>query len=261
MLAAIVLASGCDDTLTLEPPPPCVVGTLPGLGVGPDDDGDGLRDDVDRCPADPVDCGDTDEDGVGDGCDPNALVAGDVRQSFDSFDEVDDRWIATGAARWEIRDSAFRQLEIADGTVQRPVELAVQPTIDVVVDVVFGGEGASVGVWVASTNDIPLECRVVHHARGDELVMLLPTLGHTIDRVAMSGDRSGGLRIHGGQLPDNTIRCRARYGSSHEVHVEWSSFQVPRDTFDTLGFRTVQAAAVIRSAAIYHVPSSAVGAG
>lgn len=244
-LAFVLLSAGCD-----------VVFGTPRLYECPpdDDDCDKLLDPVDPCPADPGDAKDGDGDGVGDACDPNLEAPVDSLLEFEGFVMADDRWVARGSGSWEIRDSA---LALDDGAVERAVATNSQPTIEVLLDPAFADEGSTVGVLVASmaSTGIPLECRIEHHAAGDDLVMLLgdPAMGtpYEIGRARqLPGTASDGLRIYGTQLPDFTIRCRARYGANDALYVDWQAFTLRVD-FDTIGFRVGQGSAAYRSLAIY----------
>lgn len=111
---------------------------------------------------------------------------------------------------------------------------------------------------MATPVGVPLECRIVHHATGDDLVMLIAnTVLHTAP--TLPGRSSDGLRIYGGQLPDGTIRCRARYGDSDGLYLDltdpiWKPVITPRATIDRIGLRTIQASAKFRSVVLYSVP-------
>jgi hypothetical protein len=219
-----------------------------------DDDCDELLDVVDPCPADPGDEADEDGDLVGDACDPNAGMPIDGLLEFESFVTPDSRWMARGSASWQVRDSV---LALDEGAVERSVPTNRQPTVEIVLDPHFSEEGATVGAFVASktATGIPLECRVEHHAAGDDLVMLVgdPTMGipAEVGRATMLPGAPGErLRIYGGQLSDFKVRCRARYGTNDALYVDWSFFTSPAD-FDTVGFRVNRARADYRAVAIY----------
>lgn len=219
-----------------------------------DDDCDRLLDRADPCPADPGNTDDEDGDGVGDDCDPNTGVATDRLLEFASFATPDPQWIAPVAATFEFRDSA---LVLADGAVERAVASNSRPTVEVVSDPVFAGEGATIGAYVRSktATGIPLECRVEHHAAGDDLVVLIgdPAMGPPAEvgrARGLPGAPGDGLRIYGGQLANFDVRCRARYGSNDALYVDWHFFNAPAD-FDTVGFRVSQASAAYRSVTIF----------
>lgn len=254
--AVVLLASaGCGSVLGLEPLYEC---------PSTDDDCDELLDDVDPCPADPGDAMDGDGDGVGDACDPNLQAPGDTIAVFDSFATQNAAWrVFAGAAQWRWRDSALAQDQIASGAIERPIDLIEQPTVEVLLDVEFPEEGSSVGVYVLTSSgpgaNVPLECRVVHYATHDDLVMLLRSADDTIvvytdTAVALPGKRTDGLRIYGGQLPDGTVRCRARYGDADALILDWKGVVTPRAMMDRVGLRTIKASAEFHAAVVYWVP-------
>jgi hypothetical protein len=218
-----------------------------------DDDCDGLPDEVDPCPGNPGTAADEDGDGVGDECDPNIGLPVDALLEFESFSTPDPRWRERGAATWQFTGSA---LELVDGAVERAAPPNRQPSVELFVTPSFRNEGAIVGAFVASKSatGVPLECRVEHHASGDDLVMLVgdPAEGTTeVGRARnLRGLPSEGLRIFGSQLTDYIVRCHARYGSSDALHVEWAYFTGPAD-FDTIGFRVSRASAAFHALTIY----------
>lgn len=77
----------------------------PRCSVGdPDEDGDGLRDDCDACPAitDAQPDDDTDGDGIGDGCDPHPeLPAVCPARRFAGFTSDDGRWIDSSGIQFD----------------------------------------------------------------------------------------------------------------------------------------------------------------
>ncbi|HEY5920158.1 MAG TPA: hypothetical protein VIV11_00750 [Kofleriaceae bacterium] len=242
---ALVALAGCDVVFNADHVYECPLD---------DDDCDELRDRVDPCPADPGDDADEDRDGVGDECDPNVGVPNDSLLEFESFTESGNAWTARGEATWEMDRSA---LVLGVGAVERMVPANIQPTVEVVFDATFPTDVGSVGVFVASKSStgIPLECRVEHHADGDDLVMLVgdPAAGQPFEAgrarqlPGKPGDR---LRIYGSQLANFDIRCRARYGRNDTVSVDWVFFTAPAD-LDTVGFRVDNASAKYGSLAIY----------
>jgi hypothetical protein len=247
VLCAVALA-GCDSLFGID-------------RVGPydcpltDDDCDQLIDSNDPCPADPGDNADRDGDGIGDVCDPNVTQPIDALLEFESFTSLDPRWTERTVAAWEVRDSA---LVLASGAVERKAPMNSQPTVEVLVDPTYGADGATVGVLVASkmSTGVPLECFVEHHADGDDLVMVVgdrASPGHIARAELLPGSPSDGLRIYGGQLTNGVVRCRARYGESDALYVDWVFWSTPVD-FDTIGFRTENASAAYRSLAIYTTP-------
>ena len=255
-VALLIASAGCGSVFGLEPLYEC---------PSNDDDCDKLLDDVDPCPADPRDAadGDGDGDGVGDACDPNIQMPGDTIAAFDGFASQHAAWsVFGGTAQWRWRDSALAQDDLASGAIEWTISRIEQPTIQVLIDdVEFAGEGSTVGVYVLTTAgpgaNAPLECRVVHYATHDDLVMILRTADdfplYTAMAPALPGKPSDGLRIYGGQLPDGTVRCRARYGDADALYIDWKG-PTPRAMMDKLGLRTINARAQFHAAVVYWVP-------
>lgn len=220
-----------------------------------DDDCDRLLDAEDPCPADPGGVDDEDGDGVGDDCDPNVGVPTDRLLGFDGFHGNDGGWVERGAASWAMGTS---ELVLTAGAVERMIPLNSQPTVELVIAPRFTAEGDAIGALVASKSStgIPLECRIEHHAGGDDLVMLLgdPATTTPIElgrATQLPGSPRDGLRIYGGQLSNFKIRCRARYGTNDALYVDWEAFTSAAD-FDTIGLRAVgQASAEYRSVTIF----------
>ena len=245
-VVALALCAGCDSVFSIDRLYECPLD---------DDDCDQLLDDVDPCPADPGNEDDEDGDGVGDDCDPNVGVATDRRLDFDGFKGNDDRWVANGTATWRVRNS---MMVLEEGAIERPVDVNSQPTVETVLAPRFVAEGDTVGVYVASkaSTGIPLECRVEHHAAGDDLVILLANPDGTVlaelgRATQLPGAPRDGLRIYGSQLPSFKIRCRARYGTNDALYVDWDAPTMPFD-FDTIGLRVMQqASAEYRSVTIF----------
>ena len=222
-----------------------------------DDDCDQIPNDVDPCPADRGTKLDTDADNVGDDCDPNPTTSGDKLLAFEPFTELDPRWTQIAGSPWMIGDSRFEQLAFTDSQIERTVEPNIQPTVEAVLDAEVLDPGSSVGVYVSSTNNIPLECRIERNNNGGhDLLMILPTVSTMpIDRANnLPGKIADGIRIYGGQLVDGTVRCRARFGDDDALFVDWSGILPPRDNFSKVGFRTVGASMSVRALAIFVVP-------
>ncbi len=215
-----------------------------------DDDCDGIADAKDPCPADYGDRADDDGDGVGNVCDPNPQDPGDSILLFDPF-AGHEPWTITGGS-WTFTESAFIQASFDEAHAQNPAPPNIQPTLEVVVYPTYGGENASVGAYVQNMSNVPLECRVVHHATGDMLEMLLGPTAVIMTAGPLTGE--GRLRIYGGQTPAGSIRCRARYGDDPVVTVEGLGGVIdPRDNFDLYGLHTVDASAAFESLVIYTV--------
>lgn len=220
-----------------------------------DDDCDKLLNRDDPCPGDAGNTDDQDGDGVGDDCDPHVAMNIDQHLVFDGLVDNDGRWGERGAAAFHMHDSS---LLLDTGAVERAVPPNSEPTVEVVIDPTWGAEGGTVGVFVASKSStgIPLECRVEHHEEGDDLVVVLidpNTLA--ANEVGRARGIPGGLpgdplRIYGGQLANFSIRCRARYGISDSLFVDWAFFSSAAD-FDTIGFHVTQASASYHAVTIF----------
>jgi hypothetical protein len=220
-----------------------------------DDDCDRLLDDGDPCPADPGDAMDEDHDGVGDACDPNLSSAGDTISVFDGFSRDPSTWmVMSGTAAWSEHDSSMVQPAADDGVLERLLDTFVQPTVELSISATLGEDGSAVGAYVATPAKIPLECRIVHHATGDDLLMFIGT-AMVASATNIPGKIGDGLRLYGGQLPLGAIRCRARYGTNDAISVDYTaSFITPRATIDRVGLRTIKASAEFHAVVIYSVP-------
>jgi len=247
-LALPVAFAGCDAVFGVDHLYEC---------PSDDDDCDKLLDAVDPCPGDPGNADDQDGDGVGDDCDPNVAMPIDQLLTFDNLVSNDGRWLPRPTAAFEMRD---RSLVLDDGAVERMVAMNRQPTVEVVLDPSFAEEGSTVGAYVASktSTGIMLECRVEHHAAGDDLVVVLidpmtGNMGEVGRAKQLPGAPSDGLRIYGGQIASFQVRCRARYGDNDALFVDWTFFNGPAD-FDTVGLRVKAASAAYRSVTVFTTP-------
>jgi hypothetical protein len=236
LLLAVVLGAGCDSVWSVDRLYDCPLD---------DDDCDRLLDADDPCPADPGSRDDEDKDGVGDACDPNLALSNDRLLLFDGFTTSQALWMSRGEATWQMKGSA---LALTSGAVERMLEPNLRPSVELVIDASFSAEGDVVGAFVASkaSTGIPLECRVEHHEAGDDLVMVLvdpaTDMASEIARATgLPGSSKDPLRIYGGQLTNNAVRCRARYGDADALFVDWQAFTSAAD-MDTVGLRVTQTA-------------------
>ncbi len=253
MRAAVVLAAlaGCNQVLGVH---------KTHLPTGNDDDRDGIIDTRDPCPADAGDNADADGDGVGDACDPSPQLAGDSIAAFYSMAMIDSMWAVTGGGTWTFEDSALVASDVTNAATEHPAPPdIIEPTVEVVIEPTFGGDGATVGAYVvAEPSGFILMCRVVHHdSGGDELQMLWGGSLSTLNLAASAPGlmANGPLRVYGGQLPDidHTVRCRARYdtvGVSIDLDKVLSR-ALGRASFATIGLQTANAAAAFDSVTVY----------
>jgi hypothetical protein len=251
----VVAASGCNQIFGVEKTkiatPKCAVD---------DDDCDQIPNAIDLCPADPDDGTDTDADGVGDACDPSPTLAGDSIAMFYPMVVVDSMWAVGVGGTWTFDNSALNQTNISvDATTEHPAPPSIiEPTVEVVIEPTFAGDGSMVGAYVvASPSGFVLMCRVVHHDAGDELQMLYGSNLSSLTLAKTAGPLTPGpqLRLYGGQLPDSdhSVICRARYDAvGVAVTLDPALSRVlGRASFAAMGLGTHQATAAFDSVTVY----------
>jgi hypothetical protein len=171
--------AGCDVIFKLEGPPP--QGPPPCEdGIGHDEDGDGIDDACDNCPATAnVPQDDSDLDSVGDACDPTPGGADQIVrfESFADSTESARHWqpaegfvFANDAIELEIAGSAI--LESEDARIEPPfrVEARVElRTIDRTIENVL---------TIVPIDGTPyLECNAVHRANDTDVVTVFASTG------------------------------------------------------------------------------------
>jgi hypothetical protein len=140
LLVAALGAGGCNQFWGLEPTESGYVPCWETAQSMYDEDGDGIVDGCDLCPAiaDPLQL-DEDGDGVGDECDPHLSSAHDRIAFFDGFSlpDLDPRWHAYGSrGAWAQANGA-----VAQTTVQGSGTLILRETFhDATAEVVMSGQ-------------------------------------------------------------------------------------------------------------------------
>lgn len=224
-LLAVAACGGGDERVPVD--------AAPCLDPTHDEDGDGIGDRCDVCPAtpDPLQRDTTEvarrqfEDGVGDACDPRPALGGDTLEVLHAFATAagadawtgtgwtigDDRAVAAGDARWTARAA-----EQGDG-------LFVQARIPVLawqgagaVELILDGDGGTAG----------LICRVTRDRDGDGADELEAREPNAATEVASLGARiaEGELVLTAWRVIDlnfqGRLTCRATYaGTTHEAQI------------------------------------------
>jgi hypothetical protein len=154
---AFVVLLGCDRVFLLQHLPdasPC----WDPEHVVHDEDGDGIADGCDICPADPDPMqADDDGDGVGDACDPHRSAPGDHLVFFDPFETTDPAWTSVGAGvAWQIANGSATQTTMPTGYLILNNRTFHNPTVITV----FSGQGAGTtasptfaGAYAVITNE------------------------------------------------------------------------------------------------------------
>jgi hypothetical protein len=130
-------------------------------GIDHDEDGDGIADSCDDCPADAnPDQLDDDGDGVGDICDPHRMDNKDRLAHFDPFVTPDTAWSAIGAPTWTYGTDSVS----VDATNAATIFVLALPYTNPTIELVADGqqtvplEVTNVGGWT----DIPTTTANTH---------------------------------------------------------------------------------------------------
>jgi hypothetical protein len=237
----LLLAAGCDRVLGLERPsdaarPVDVAGEAaidapPDVRLlGHDEDGDGLDDAIDNCPADAnVDQLDQDQDGVGELCDPHRNLAIDRIAYFDGFQAgLGVKWIRVSGS-WDHIADAVRQTQLATGNQLAVFETSLtDPTIQVMVRAFIDGtEAAAQGAYITTgpivAGQLPegMGCyEIVARSSislfelppGTETEMSLP-LGPWPTRISLQASTENNSN------PQGRVECSASYAAAQRTTV------------------------------------------
>jgi hypothetical protein len=250
---ALVILMGCDRVFLLQHIPDASPCWDPDHVVH-DEDGDGIADGCDICPADPDPMQtDDDGDGVGDACDPHRGMPGDHLVFFDPFETSDPRWTSVGAgAAWLIANGVATQsamptgyLILKDRTFHNPTVITfitgqapgVSPTFAGAYAVIID-ETASQAVNVGVTGNIEITDAgaFVQVSRPPGVLMsdyvTKPIATGTRARIAASADAS----------------CSGRYDDGVSVIAAVAAPSPPAD--GEIGLRTTSTAATFESVTV-----------
>jgi hypothetical protein len=171
---AVLAAASCDAVFGLD-----------SSNIVHDEDGDGVDDRFDNCPADPnTDQADSDGDHVGDVCDPHPMQAGDAIAFFDAFPGdgsdglIASGWQLPGVGNWQHGNDSYVESDNLEGTAyllelgqtfqNATVEIHFRQTT-AVTDGQFGAYAIITGSGDASGNPDGLHCNQVVASGSDSL--------------------------------------------------------------------------------------------
>ena len=256
---AVVVVAGCSDGDAREMRPdsgPCI-------DMSHDEDGDGIGDRCDICPAapDPLQRDTTElatmirfADGVGDACDPRPALEGDKLAVFHPFasDAEAARWIgsgftitsdgarASGASRWNARTGV-----VGDGLYVQARMPTLAWTGTGNFDVYVDGDGVNAGAVCSIDSDGNLIAREIGIGASSKPIGLPVT-----DKVALSAWRVIDVTMHA------ELRCRVAFDGGT------SALDLPlSDAFavGTYGMSETAAATDVSSVVVYTSPTLPAG--
>jgi hypothetical protein len=192
-----------------------------------DEDGDGIADGCDNCPAvQNDDQASMDEDGVGDLCDPRPQDAGDRIAFFDPFESRTESWQPYGDGVWSVSGEARQTDTEQDGTfvlLQDFENATMQTSFTGQTPMAPGDTPSIVGVYVR----IPA---------GQEVAKPIPGV------LCHSYRKSGGIILKVEGAPEATPSDFEPFEDGAEVHLQLSARGVCTGRRDELPSRTVEIA-------------------
>lgn len=172
---SLSLVAGCDVLFGLQNPR-TDPDAAPDALVAHDEDGDGIDNLLDNCPAvfNPGQQDDGDHDGVGDSCDPHMTTGGDRLVVQDYFDAGNFVWTPDRGSDWARGGGEMTTTSPADATlaalwIARTIKA---PTISLGFDVVSYGTGTATNNGLEITIAYPMSsglCKVIGSSAGDNL--------------------------------------------------------------------------------------------